>query len=117
MDSHNDLYDCGTTLTHHFARVMLLDFSHHSLPEICYWTSPSVMHSISLRLYMNAFQIFHILMQVHKSSTYSSSSSYITLVIVIYITLVIIIYITLDKHHHSHHRNDIVIVIFIITKI
>ena len=54
MDSPNDLYDCGTTPTNHFARVMLLDFSHRSLPEICYWTSPSIMHSISLRLYMNA---------------------------------------------------------------
>jgi len=54
MDSPNDLYECGTTPTHRFARVMLLDFSRHNLPEVCYWTSSSVMHSISLRLYMNA---------------------------------------------------------------
>jgi len=54
MDSPKDLHERGTTPTLHFSRVMLLDFSHHSFPEICYWTSPLVMHSISLRLYMNA---------------------------------------------------------------
>jgi len=54
MDSPKDIHERGTTPTHHFARVMLLDFSHHSLPDVCYWTYPSVMHSISLTLYMNA---------------------------------------------------------------
>jgi len=45
MDSPSDLYDCGITPTHHFARDMLLDFSHHNFPEVCYWTSPSVLDS------------------------------------------------------------------------
>jgi len=50
MDSPIDLYECGTTPTRHFARVMLLDFhrifcqryitglSLHNLPEVCYLT-------------------------------------------------------------------------------
>jgi len=54
MDPPIDLYECGTTPTHRFSRVLLLNFSLHNLPEVYYWTSPSVMHSIMLRLYMNA---------------------------------------------------------------
>jgi len=38
MDSHIDPYECDTTPTHRFSRVMLLDFHLHNLPEVCYWT-------------------------------------------------------------------------------
>jgi hypothetical protein len=35
MDTLNDLYERGTTPTHHFARVMLLDFpSPHVAPPL-----------------------------------------------------------------------------------
>jgi len=41
MDSPIDLYECGTTPTHHFARVMLLDFHLHNLPEYVTGLSPA----------------------------------------------------------------------------
>jgi len=36
MDSPKELHERGTTPTHQFAIVMLLDFPHHSFPEVCY---------------------------------------------------------------------------------